>query len=396
MRTDHAFDILVVEDHDFQRRMIVRMLERLGSHSVTQAANGREALAALSTAQRCDLLVCDLDMPEMDGLALLRHLGEARLDVPVMIISGQPRALIESVESMARAYGVYVIGTCDKPVTELTLAEALSRIEERLPSDNEVPGATLTLEETLDAVARNEFEAWYQPKIALGSGKAVGAEALARWRHPQRGVLGPGMFVALLEQSGHIDELTATMLVQAARACAQWHATGHPLVVSVNISLASLGNAAFADSVTRLVVENGLDPAYMNLEITETAAMADLAPALENLARLRMRGFGLSVDDYGTGFSNLRQLTRVPFTELKIAQNFVTDAAERPAHRAILKSSIEMTHSLGMTCVAEGVESAAVLELLEELACDQVQGYHIAAAMEPEDFGRWLDDAPRH
>jgi len=391
-----GFDVLVVEDHDFQRRMIARMLERLGSPAVMQAANGREALAQLAAGRRCELLVCDLDMPEMDGLALLRHMGEARLDVPVLIISGQPRALIESVESMARAYGVCVIGTCDKPVTEEVLVEALARVGERIPSDSASPGATLTLDEILNAIAQAEVEAWYQPKIALDSRTIVGAEALARWRHPRRGVLGPGMFVALLEQSGHIDELTTTMLVQAARACAQWRAAGHPIVVSVNISLASLGNAAFADGVTRLVLDSGLEPAHMNLEITETAAMVDLAPALENLARLRMRGFGLSVDDYGTGFSNLRQLTRVPFTELKIAQNFVTDAAERPAHRAILKSSIEMTHSLGMTCVAEGVESAAVLELLDELACDQVQGFHIAAAMAPEDFGRWLDDVPRH
>ncbi|MEQ8232984.1 MAG: EAL domain-containing response regulator [Gammaproteobacteria bacterium] len=387
--------VVVVEDHDFQRRLIVRMLETLGCTHVTETAHGREALAYLDGHQAIDLVVCDLDMPEMDGLALIRHIGEARLAVPVLITSGQPRALIDSAESMALACGVRLVGSLVKPVTPAVLAEALARVAEIPPPPVDIRTTRVNLDEMLHAIAGDEIEAWYQPKLALDGRRAVGAEALARWRHPQRGVLEPGLFVAMLEQSGHIDELTARMLALAARDCARWRSTGHDLTVAVNISLASLGNPAFADAVTRIVRENGLEPHCMSLEITETAAMAELAPALENLARLRMRGFGLSVDDYGTGFSNLRQLTRVPFTELKIAGNFVTDAAERPTHRAILKSSIEMTHSLGMTCVAEGVESAAVLELLDALACDQVQGYHIAAAMPPADFGSWLEAAAR-
>ncbi|MEQ8663485.1 MAG: EAL domain-containing response regulator, partial [Gammaproteobacteria bacterium] len=319
--------VVVVEDHAFQRRLLARLLATLGCNQVTETAHGREALAHLETGHPADLLVCDLDMPEMDGLALIRHVGEARLAVPVLITSGQPRALIDSAESMAIAYGVRLVGTLDKPVTRAALAEALARLAEIAPPTPCVPGTHPDLDEMLGAIADGEIEAWYQPKIALGPRRTVGAEALARWRHPRRGILEPGLFVAVLEQSGHIDELTATMLAQAARDCARWRAAGHDIAVSVNISLASLGNPAFADAVTRVVSTNGLAPACMNLELTETAAMAELAPALENLARLRMRGFGLSVDDYGTGFSNLRQLTRVPFTELKIAGNFVTEAA---------------------------------------------------------------------
>ncbi len=176
------------------------------------------------------------------------------------------------------------------------------------------------------------------------------------------------------------------MLEKAARACRAWREHGKELTVSVNLSLVSLTDTMLANRITQTVRSAGLDPRHMIPEITETAAMTEVASALENLARLRMRGFGLSIDDYGTGFSSLRQLTRVPFTELKIDQSFVTGCAANPSSRAIVESSVEMARRLDIKSVAEGVETQADWDVLKTIACDMRQGYLIAKPMQESSF----------
>jgi EAL domain-containing protein (putative c-di-GMP-specific phosphodiesterase class I) len=249
------------------------------------------------------------------------------------------------------------------------------------PKPKSVPDTRFSLEEIIQGLGNDQFEPHFQPKFSLHTGGIVGVEALARWNHPEQGLVGPGAFIELLEQHKKIDGLTFEMLSKAAAASARWQQQGLNLKVSVNLSLVSLTDFSLADKITRMVIDAGVMPQNMILEITETVAMTEVAPALENLARLRLRGFGLSVDDYGTGFSSLRQLTRVPFTELKIDKSFVTDCANVDSLTAIVKSSIDMAHKLGIESVAEGVESEAALDKLRVLGCDIVQGYYIAKPM---------------
>ncbi len=192
-----------------------------------------------------------------------------------------------------------------------------------------------------------------------------------------------------MEDNGLIDELTWIMLKKAAATCAGWRAVGLDTSVSVNLSLKSLGNVTLADRVTTLVRSQNLDPRHMILEITESAATTDLGRALENLSRLRMKKFGLSIDDYGTGYSSMQQLMRIAFTELKIDQSFVTNAARNEAARVILASSLEMAGKLHISSVAEGVETRADWNLLNELGCDSAQGYFIAKPMPAEEFADW-------
>lgn len=376
--------ILVVEDHDFQRRTIARMLRSLGATDVLEAVDGGEALRLLRSADGFDLLLCDLDMPEMDGMELLRHIGEDGGAASVIICSAQDRSLLGSVEKMAQAYGVRLLGAIEKPISLTAIEDLLARRAriQGTPTGSPPTVPLFSLDELLAGLEQGEFEAFFQPKVSLSSGKTVGAEALARWRHPERGIIGPIAFVAILEQSRRLDELTVIMLKQAAEACSQWQAAGMDLCVSVNLSLVSLSDPGFADRIIDTVRAVNLDPHYVMLEITETAAMTDEAPALENLARLRMRGFGLSVDDYGTGFSSLRQLTRVPFTELKIDQSFVKGCSLNASARAIVDSSVEMARQLGIRSVAEGVETQADWDVLKRLGCDLAQGYLIARPME--------------
>ena len=379
---------LVVEDDDFQRRTVARMLRSLGAREVRETGDGSQALASMRGTAPVDLVVCDLDMPEMDGMEFIRHLGQANSAVSVIIASAQDRSLLNSVDKMARAYGVRLLGAIEKPVTREGLQSLIALHQAPKPrlAHASAPAPSFSLEQILHGVQEKQFEPFYQPKVGLATGKVLGAEALARWRHPEHGLVAPYAFIAPLEQSGNIDDLTLLMLEKASHACSAWRERGLELTVSVNLSLVSLTDTMLADRITEVVRSGGLDPRHMILEITETSAMTEVAPALENLARLRMRGFGLAVDDYGTGFSSLQQLTRVPFTELKIDQSFVTGCAANSSSRAIVESSVEMARRLDIKSVAEGVETQTDWDVLKAVGCDAAQGYLIAKPMQESSF----------
>ena len=279
-----------------------------------------------------------------------------------------------------------LLGAIEKPVTREETTNLIALHQPPKPRTASAPAPSFSLEQIMHGVQEKQFEPFFQPKVALATGKVLGAEALARWRHPEHGLVAPYAFIALLEQSGNIDELTLLMLDKAARACCAWRARAMELTVSVNLSLVTLTDTKLAGRITEVVRSAGLDPRHMILEITETSAMTEVAPALENLARLRMRGFGLSVDDYGTGFSSLQQLTRGPFTELKIDQGFVTGCAANSSSRAIVESSVEMARRLDIKSVGEGVETQADWDVLKAVGCDVAQGYFVAKPVQESVF----------
>jgi EAL domain-containing protein (putative c-di-GMP-specific phosphodiesterase class I) len=389
---------LVVEDHHFQRQTLAKLLHFQGIKKVLEADNGKPALDIIrhqtEAGKPIDLVICDIDMPDMDGLELLRHIGQNHPKVIVAICSGKELPLLNAAQLMAREYGVQLLGFIQKPYTRQAVGSLIDRLVVRkfiskpkpvLPLD-----ATFSIGEILHGLNSGQFEPYFQPKLSLQTGAIVGVEALARWHHPERGLIGPLLFINLLEQHKKIDDLTFQMLSKSAQAAKRWQQQGIHVMVSVNLSLVSLTDFSLADKLTQLVFDAGIEPQNMILEITETMAMTEVAPALENLARLRLRGFGLSVDDYGTGFSSLRQLTRAPFTELKIDKSFVTDCANVKSLAAIVKSSIDMAHKLGIESVGEGVESQAVLDMLRVLGCDIAQGYFIAQPMPERDLVKFL------
>jgi EAL domain-containing protein (putative c-di-GMP-specific phosphodiesterase class I)/FixJ family two-component response regulator len=378
---------LVVEDDGFQRRTVARMLRALGATEVLEARDGKEGLVSM-LGEQVDLVVCDLDMPEMDGMEFMRHLGIAHSTASVVISSAKDRSLAESVERMAIGYGVHLLGLLEKPATLAGLEDMIARRDATEPQLTHPAGAKhgYSLQEILHGMRQNQFVPFYQPKISVLTGKVVGMEALARWNHPEHGHVAPNAFISVLELSQNIDELTLAILESAVSACHRMHVRGFPLTVALNLSLVSLTDTGAADRMAKIVHLIGLDPRFVIFEVTETAAMTEIAPALENLVRLRMRGFGLSVDDFGTGFASLQQLMRVPFTELKIDQSFVTGSARSVASRIILESSVEMARKFGISTVAEGVESAADWKVVKAAQCDIAQGYFISRPMDEEMF----------
>ena len=382
--------LLVAEDHDFQRKALVRMLNGLGAKHVSEAPNGQAALEIFrNRIKPIDIIISDLEMPGMDGMEFMRHVGEANLPVSVIISSALDAALISSVETMTKAFGITLLGAIEKPVTPDKLRALIDRYAPPKAKANRPAGAAIPLEEIRRGLNTREFEPFFQPKVSLADGSVVGAEALARWRHPQKGVLAPYAFIAEMENNGLIDQLTWIVLEKSAEMGREWRAKGLQASVSVNLSLRSLDDPGLADRITARVAAQKLDAKHLVLEITETAAMTDIARALENLTRLRMKGFGLSIDDYGTGYSSMQQLSRIPFTELKIDQSFVMSATEKESSKVILSSSLEMAKRLKLKVVAEVVETRAHWNLLRELGCDIAQGYFIAKPMESAAFQDW-------
>jgi EAL domain-containing protein (putative c-di-GMP-specific phosphodiesterase class I)/CheY-like chemotaxis protein len=382
---------LVAEDHEFQRKTLVRMLAGLGAKHVKEAADGKAALEIFTDLmQPVDIIISDLEMPGMDGMEFMRNVGEADIPVSVILSSALDPALISSVEAMTKAYGITLLGAIEKPATPQKLSALIQKYAPPQRKAARPAAPAIPLEDIRRGLDAGEFEPFFQPKVNLADGAVSGAEALARWRHPQKGVVAPYAFITAMENNDLIDRLTWSMLEKSARACVEWMRRGLGATVSVNLSLKSLGDPGLADRITKLVGAQDLEPKCVVLEITESAAMTDLARALENLARLRMKGFGLSIDDYGTGYSSMQQLSRIPFSELKIDQSFVLSAIEKGPSKVILASSLDMAKKLNLKAVAEGVETRAHWNLLKSLGCDVAQGYFVAKPMDAAAFGNWI------
>jgi EAL domain-containing protein (putative c-di-GMP-specific phosphodiesterase class I) len=216
-------------------------------------------------------------------------------------------------------------------------------------------------------------------------------EALARWEHPELGLVRPSEFVPIAEQTGLIIALTSAVLDAALERAAAWRALGHDLTVAVNLSARSFLDAGLAEEIPRLLAARDVPPDRLELEITESMLMQDPVRARATLERLAAIGVGLAVDDFGTGYSSLAHLKRLPVDTIKIDKSFVIDMAHDEADDAIVRSTIELAHNLGLEAVAEGVESAAIWMRLAALGCDLAQGFHLSPPLQADALLALLD-----
>jgi diguanylate cyclase (GGDEF)-like protein len=240
------------------------------------------------------------------------------------------------------------------------------------------------------ALDRGEFVLHYQPKLTLPERRIEGVEALLRWQHPTRGLLPPAEFLPLLEQTGLIQPLTRWVLRQAAQQAAVWRRSGMPLTVAVNISTRSLLSPALPATVLSIVAGADLPASSLELEITETVIMANAELAAQVLAQLRARGVEVSIDDFGAGYTSLSHLKTLPVRALKIDRGLVTHMLERPHDEVITEALIELGHRLGLTIVAEGVETEEVRDRLAMLFCDEAQGFLLSRPVPAPAVEGWL------
>lgn len=241
------------------------------------------------------------------------------------------------------------------------------------------------------AVSDDELVAWFQPKVALRDGAVQGVEVLARWPHPQRGLMAPDEFIPLAERTGVIRDLTHGMLQTAARHARAWRGGGHPLRAAVNLSARDVADRTLTRHVEALLADGGVSPDMLEFEITESAVMEDPERSVTTLAAFRAMGIRLAIDDFGTGYSSLTYLRHLPVDTVKIDKSFVQDLLVDDHAATIVRSTIDLAHGLGLAVVAEGVESRAVLERLQDWNCDEAQGFHIARPMTPAGLDGWLE-----
>jgi diguanylate cyclase (GGDEF)-like protein len=257
-------------------------------------------------------------------------------------------------------------------------AEHLGVVAYRPALDAGAPEQLALFGDLRRAIRDGDLRVHYQPKVRIGDGRVVGVEALVRWEHPDRGMMPPAMFIPVAEQTGLIRPLTDAVLDRALADCAAWRQQGLDLTVAVNLSARSLLDLTLPERIADALRTHALPASRLELEITESAAMKDPGRALDVLHRLRALGAHLSVDDYGTGHASLAYLTRLPVGTLKIDRSFVQTMELDSSDRVIVRSTIELAHSLGLRVVAEGVETHATWLELAGLGCDEAQGFWLA------------------
>ncbi len=386
-----AIKILVLDDEPFMHKLLERMLANLGYTSIAACDNGRAALDIIDNPDDSpNLILLDINMPEMDGLEFVRHLVERHYNGSLILVSGEDERMQQAAEKLARAHKITVLGHLHKPASPEGMAELIGKWEPPKQSKPRAARKIYAADEVRAAIANGELVNYYQPKVRTVSGQVMGVESLVRWRHPQDGMVFPDQFIGVAEANGLIDDLTRVVLAGAFAQYSIWQQSGLMLQVAVNLSMDNLASLGFVDEIVGLAAKAGVPPQMVELEVTETSFMDDLRTPLEVLSRLRLKRFRLSIDDFGIGNSSLAQLRDLPFDELKIDMSFVHGAWKNEKLQAMFDSSLSLAKQLGMEVVAEGVEDQADWDFVHNRNCDISQGYFIAKPMPAADLPAWI------
>jgi EAL domain-containing protein (putative c-di-GMP-specific phosphodiesterase class I) len=385
-----ARKILIIDDEADVGEFVFAGAQAMGFDGIctTDATAFLQALAPDTS-----LIVLDLMMPEMDGIELLRLLGERKCKASIVLMSGVGKRIIETAEQLAQILGLSIVGHLQKPFRLAELEEVLAKSGKPASSPIIHPCAQITKNEELrTAIERNEFVLYYQPQIDIATGAVIGVEGLARWQHPERGLIHPVDFISRLEELGLIDELGWIVVNRGLSEVWQFaNGDGRVPLLALNESAFSLHDLKFPDILVSIAEKNGVSPANLTIEITESGLIEELSRTLDILTRLRLKQVKLSIDDFGTGYAMMQQLRNIPATELKIDQSFVQNMQNSGRDRIVVRKTIEMGHELGMHVIAEGVETEEQLDLLRHDGCDSVQGFLFSRPLPPEELVVWLE-----
>jgi EAL domain-containing protein (putative c-di-GMP-specific phosphodiesterase class I) len=366
--------LLVIDDNPDLTSLIRQFAGELGCD--TRAACGQHEIEPAVQEFKPDAIVLDLMMPDTDGVEVLRYLAERHSDAGIIIISGGEPRIMDVTTRLAQALHLRLVGALAKPIRLFELEHVLRRAFGIRPKISEA--------ELRRALGEGEIAPFFQAKVSVKDPKRiVGAEILARWTHSEYGNLAPQDFIPLAEQTGLITDLTLALMDRAldqARTAALDHA------LSLNISPRSLDERELPDALEERCRKAGWDPGRVVFEVTEGVAGRDFAEVMAALTRLRLKGFALSMDDYGTGYSSLVHLVRLPFSEVKIDRSFVSEIGSSRDSAIVVRSTVSMAHSMGLTVCAEGVEDAHTAQFLDRSGCDTMQGYLVGKPLPIDQF----------
>ena len=369
--------LLIVDDEPDICDLLAEVAAEYG-FDATVAHDGR-TFRELYQRVKPTVIVLDLKLPEEDGVELLRFLAEQRSQARIVLMSGVDAKVLNTAAYLGKREQLQIVATLPKPIS---LADLEAVFEKALGSS-----AAIEEKDLASAIESDQLVVHYQPKVNLKPSERpsldiIGVEALVRWIHPELGLVAPNQFVPLAEKSGLIGQLTQRVLEKAIAQVQDWNKLGIATSVAVNFSAYLIDDLAIPHRLAELLKSQKVPPSQLMLEITESGVMANPDKALEILTRLRLKGVSLSIDDFGTGFSSLEQLHRLPFSELKIDRSFVGEMDGGRDARSIVESLIDLAHKLGMVACAEGVETPSVLRRLCLMGCDTAQGYMFSAAVD--------------
>ncbi len=413
--TKSLITILLVEDDPVTRQMIRGVLQKhLDNVNIIEANNGEDALQqidlldefcsafSIDEGRHFDFLLLDLQMPQMDGVEFLRQLAQRRCRADqVVLMSSSDQNVLDATKLFAELHNFQVYRTIQKTqLPRALVALALEFLQHphgiaMPPHETHPPRFPCTNFFSADMVKegldKQQIELFYQPKMSVQHPTEMYLESLARWRHPQYGIVDPNDFIGVAEEFGLIDQFTQTVINRALNDMLYWQQQGKHPHVAINLSYLNLFDVHLPERLAKQVLSLGLKPQQITLEITESTKEKSLVSLLDILIRLRLKGFILSIDDFGTGTSSMSKLEQLPFSQLKIDRLFVHNAPNDLKKMAMVTHTIEMAKDLGLEVVVEGIETEQERIFFIEHGVDFLQGYLFAHPLEFDQVLTWYD-----
>ena len=376
---------MLVLDDDPDIRSIIREIGECEGYTVIDTENANEFWIAYRALQP-NLIVLDLVIPCTDGVEILRELAQLESNCRIALISGMDTRVLTSTQRLGRELGLDIIGTITKP---FDFDEVSKLLQPSSGTDD-----SITVEQLSAAIERGELILHYQPKIGLADGvrdRLVGFEGLVRWQCPNRGLVPPKQLIPLAEKAGLIKALTDEVIRIGIGQLAQWSACYPSLTLAINLSAVQMTDLSLPDQLEELLDAENVAPDRLVIEITEATALDVSCETADILARFRLKGFQLSIDDFGTGCSSLMGLFKTPFNEIIIDKSVVFDLETDEEAKAIVAAILGLAKSIGLTSCAKGVESQECAAILAQLGCDVVQGYLYSKPVPADKLSKIID-----
>lgn len=386
--------VIVLEDHPFQRAVLEHNLASFLDVEVYAFGTARDALAWLDVHHSADIVVCDLMMAGIDGLSFLRK-AKAKYNIAsVALFSCIDMELRRAVSQMIMMLNFEYLGDLGKCPSVDNLQRILDKFifsrsqKKKAMIPPTVAGSTrdFELDDFISALDQRQFIGFYQPKFDVTGFSLKGAEMLARWDHPQLGILSPAVFIEPLITYGLLDELFLQLFEQGCHLQQRLQQNNSQMSLAYNLDISQLNSTKLVYRIVDMVKRFNIHPQFITLEITETGLLAAPAVNMENLIRLRMQGFELAIDDFGAAHSSLARLCELPFSQIKLDSCFVRELSIEPRCQAAISSVIALSQALNMELVIEGIETNSQLILLQQLGCTTGQGFCFSRPIDEQTF----------
>lgn len=386
--------VLVIESHAFQRGVLVQALMNLQVACVLSSGSVAHAIGHMRRQPEIDIVFFDLTDASINNhefLQIAKELGNVQALVVYSELQADLHCCLMQMHTLS---GIKLLGVLDKPLQRDGLHQVLSRFMRlQCPAPERVVAALELIpeEQVRQGLATGAFQAWYQPKFSLCDGQLFGAEVLVRWHHPTRGLLLPRDLLAAVLAYDLIDDMFKQLLQQGLEFLARLHEQGIELGLAFNLTASQLVHNSLVEHIVQSLRQYGLSGSTLMFEVTENSLLDLPASALDNLMQLHQIGCGLSIDDFGVGFSSLRLVSQLPFNQLKLDGMFVQDLGDA-GNRRMVTSSLALARALHLDLVIEGIGNRQILDTLIDLGCAFGQGFHLALPMAGPDFSCWLEE----